>query len=96
MGSNCAGTLACPFMSLCQEVRHLLKKLVERCEWYLHRYIHRVMHCPQWGQLASDLQQELLQSEYPSLEVITTSTVSSTVSPAGPAHLRSAARTSAE
>ena len=46
-----------------QEVRHLLKRLVERCEWYLHRYIHRVMQCPQWTQLPSAVQQELLQSE---------------------------------
>ncbi|KAL8613264.1 hypothetical protein ACOMHN_001588 [Nucella lapillus] len=44
-----------------EEVRSLLKRLVERCEWYLHRYIHRVVNCPQWSALPADLQQQLLQ-----------------------------------
>ncbi|KAK7496969.1 hypothetical protein BaRGS_00011705 [Batillaria attramentaria] len=43
------------------EVTQLLTKLVERCEWYLQRYIHRVVQCPQWASIPSDIQKELLQ-----------------------------------
>ncbi|XP_025113173.1 uncharacterized protein LOC112575486 isoform X2 [Pomacea canaliculata] len=42
------------------EAKRLLQKLIDRCEWYIHRYIHHIMQCPGWASLSSDLQQDLL------------------------------------